>query len=107
WTTALVAHHIRSPLAITAYTVNLALATGFDGAAWLYATGRARLATGMTPRFLRVSRWLSGFPPVGLLVATGLAWLNSWAGLALLVALAILPITGASYRVQYRLTHET
>jgi hypothetical protein len=31
---------------------------------------------------------------------------GSWAGLALLVALAILPITGASYRVQYRLTHE-
>jgi uncharacterized membrane protein len=105
WTTALVAHHIRSPLAITAYTVNLALATGFDGAAWLYATGRARLATDMTPRFLRVSRLLSGFPVVGLLVAAGLAWINTWAGLGLLVALAVLPITGASYRVQYRLTH--
>jgi uncharacterized membrane protein len=56
WTTALVAHHIRSPLAITVYTVTLAIATGLDGAAWLYATGPARLAMDMTPQFLRISR---------------------------------------------------
>ena len=105
WTTALVAHHVRSPLAITVYTVDLALATGFDGAAWLYATGRARLATDMTPRFLRVRRLLAGVPVAGLLLATGLAWLNTWAALGLVVALPLFPITGASYRLQYRLSH--
>jgi uncharacterized iron-regulated membrane protein len=40
-----------------------------------------------------------------MLLATGLAWLNTWAALVLLVALALLPITGASYRLQYRLSH--
>ena len=62
WTTALVAQHRHSPLAITVYTANL---------------------------------------------ATGLAWLSTWAALALVALLPLLPISGISYRVQYRLGNET
>ena len=106
WTTALVAQHLRDPLAVTAYTVNLILVTAFDAAAWLYATGRSGLAQGMTPRLVWISRVLACVPVAGFVLATGLTWLSTWAALALVVALPLIPITGVSYRVQYRLSRQ-
>jgi uncharacterized membrane protein len=104
WTTALVAQHIHEPLAITVYTANLAIVTALDAAAWWYATGRPQLATGMTPRLVRVSRLLGCVPVAGFVLATGLTWLSTWAALAVVVALPLLPVTGVSYRVQHRLS---
>jgi hypothetical protein len=63
WTTALVAQHRHSPLAIT--------------------------------------------PVAGFVLDTGLAWLSTWAALVLVALLPLLPISGLSYRVQYRLGQET
>ena len=51
-----------------------------------------------------MSRALAIVPPAGFLVATGVSWLSTWAALALDIALPLLPVTGLSYRAQYRLS---
>ena len=104
WSTALVAQHVHEPLAVTVYAANLGIVTGLDGAAWRYATGRAGLAEELTPRFVAVSRLLTAVPVAGCAVALGLSWLSTWAGLAVIVVLALLPVTGVSYRAQHRLS---
>lgn len=104
WTTGLAASRLHSPLAVTIYTVNLVIITSLDAATWLYATGRAGLTARMTPEFRRVSRLLTAIPVTGLLLATGFAWASTWAALAIVVALSLLPISGLSYRLQHRLS---
>lgn len=104
WTTALAALHIRDPLAVTAYTVNLSIVTAFDSATWIYATGKSGLTAELTPQFIRVSRLLTLIPLAGLLLATALAWLSTWGALAIVVALPLLPASGLSYRLQHRLS---
>ena len=104
WTTGLAASHLHDPVAITFYTVNLLIATVFDAATWLYATGQGRLTARMTPEFTRISRRLTAVPVTGMALATGLAWASTWAGLALVVALPLLAISGLTYRVQHRLS---
>jgi uncharacterized membrane protein len=103
WTTGLAASHLHDPLAITIYTVNLLIATMFDAATWLYATGRGRLIARMTPEFTTVSRRLTAVPVGGMALATGLAWASTWAGLAIVVTLPLLAISGLTYRLQHRL----
>ncbi|MEP7022638.1 MAG: TMEM175 family protein [Actinomycetota bacterium] len=103
WTTALVARHFHEPLAITVYAANLAIVTALDGAAWFYATARPQLTERLTPRLIEVSRLMSAVPVVGFVLVSGLAWLSTWAALAIVAALPLLPITGISYRMQYRL----
>lgn len=102
WTTALVARHLHEPLAITVCTANLAGVTALDAAAWFYATSRPQLTERMTPRLIQVSRVMAVVPAVGFVLACGLARVSIRAGLALVVALPLLPITGISYRLQYR-----
>ncbi len=104
WTTGLAASHLHDPLAVTIYTVNLLIATVFDAATWLYATGRGRLTARLTPEFTTVSRRLTAVPVGGLALATGLAWASTWAGLAIVVTLPLLAISGLTYRVQHRLS---
>lgn len=107
WTTALVAQHRHSPLAITVYTANLIMVTALDAAAWFYATGRPQLTEKMSARVIEVSRVMSAVPVAGFILATGLAWLSTWAALVLVALLPLLPISGISYRLQYRLGNET
>jgi uncharacterized membrane protein len=104
WTTGLAASRLHDPLAITVYTVNLVFATAFDAATWLYATGRGHLTARMSPEFTRTSRRLTAVPVTGMALATGLAWASTWAGLATVVALPLLAISGLTYRVQHRLS---
>jgi uncharacterized membrane protein len=104
WTTTLVALHVHAPVAVAAYTGNLAVITWLDAATWMYATGRSGLATGMTPRLTRVSRGLACVPAAGFTVAAGAAWLSTWAGLVIAVTLPLIPLTGMSYRLQYYLS---
>jgi uncharacterized membrane protein len=104
WTTGLAASRLHDPLAVTIYTLNLVIITALDAATWLYATGRASLTARMTPEFTRVSRLLTAIPVTGLVLATGLAWASTWAALAIVVALPLLPISGLSYRLQHRLS---
>lgn len=104
WTAGLAASRLHDPLAITVYTVNLVIITALDAATWLYATGRAGLTARMTPEFTRVSRLLTGIPVTGLVLATAVAWVSTWAALAIVVALPLLPISGLSYRLQHRLS---
>ncbi|HEY2552602.1 MAG TPA: TMEM175 family protein [Streptosporangiaceae bacterium] len=106
WTTALVAQHVHEPLAVTVYAANLGIVTALDAAAWRYATGPAALTEELTPRFVAVSRLLTVVPVAGSVVAIGVCWLSTWAGLAVIVALALLPVTGVSYRVQHRLSSQ-
>ena len=104
WTTGLAASRLHDPLAVTIYTVNLVIITALDAASWLYATGPGNLTARMTPEFTRVSRLLTAIPVTGLVLATGLAWASTWAALAVVVALPLLPISGLSYRLQHRLS---
>ena len=104
WTTGLAASHLHDPLAVTIYTVNLLIATVFDAATWLYATGRGRLTARMTPEFTTVSRRLTAVPVTGLALATALAWASTLAALALVVSLPLLAISGLTYRLQHRLS---
>jgi uncharacterized membrane protein len=104
WTTGLAASRLHDPLAITVYTVNLVLATAFDAATWLYATGRGHLTARTSPEFTRVSRRLTAVPVTGMALATVLAWASTWAALATVVALPLLAISGLTYRVQHRLS---
>jgi hypothetical protein len=78
--------------------------TGLDAATWWYATKRGGLAGSLPGGLTQVSRELTLVPPCGFLFAIGLAWLSTWASLAVDVALPLLPITGASYHLQYRLS---
>jgi uncharacterized membrane protein len=105
WTTALVARHLHEPLAITVYTANLVIVTALDAAAWFYATGRPQLIEKMSPRVIEISRLMSVVPVAGMALATGLAWLSTWTALAIVALLPLLPISGFSYRVQYRLSN--
>jgi hypothetical protein len=50
---------------------------------------------------------MSVVPVAGFVLATGLAWLSTWAALVLVALLPLLPISGLSYRVPYRLGQET
>ena len=100
WTTTLVALHLNAPVAVAVYTGNLAVITWLDAATWMYATGRAGLAARMTPRLTRVSRGLACVPAAGFTVAAGAAWLSTWAGHVIAVALPLIPLTGMSYRRQ-------
>jgi uncharacterized membrane protein len=104
WTVSVLARHLTDPLAMTAYNLNLTFVTGLDAATWWYATGSAGLAGHLPVRLIRVSRALAIVPPAGFLVATGVSWLSTWAALALDIALPLLPVTGLSYRAQYRLS---
>jgi uncharacterized membrane protein len=104
WTTGLAASHLHDPLAVTIYAVNLLIATVFDAATWLYATGRGRLTARVTPEFTTVSRRLTAVPVAGMALATGLAWASTWAALAIVVTLPLLAISGLTYRVQHRLS---
>ena len=104
WTTGLAASHLHDPLAVTVYTVNLLIATVFDAATWLYATGPGHLTARMTPEFTTVSRGLTAVPVTGLALATALAWASTWAALALVVSLPLLAISGLTYRLQHRLS---
>ena len=104
WTVSLLARHVTDPLAVTAYNANLVMLTGLDAATWWYATKRGGLAGSLPGGLTQVSRELTLVPPCGFLFAIGLAWLSTWASLAVDVALPLLPITGASYHLQYRLS---
>lgn len=104
WTMSVLARHLSDPLAMTAYNANLVLVTGLDAATWWYATGSTELAGHLPARLIQVSRELAVVPPAGFLLATGVSWLSTWAALALDIALPLLPVTGLSYRVQYRLS---
>ncbi|GAA3514743.1 TMEM175 family protein [Actinocatenispora rupis] len=104
WTTRLVAAHLLDPLALTVYNASLLLVTGLDAATWWYATGPAALVADMPGRMVRVSRRLTLLPVGTYLVATGVVWLSVWPTLALDVLLPLLPISGLSYRLQYRFT---
>ena len=89
---------------MTVYTANLVLITLIDAVTWLYATGRGGLASGLSDGARQVSRRLVFLPVVGFTVALGLAWVNTWAALALDAALPLLPVLGLTYRLQYRLS---
>lgn len=102
WTTGLVAGHLFDPLALTVYNGGLLLVTGLDAATWWYATGPTRLAGDLPDRVVRVSRWLTLLPVTTYALAMALAWLSVWPSLALDVLLPLLPISGLSYRLQYR-----
>jgi len=104
WTVSILAQHITDPLALTAYNANVTVITALDAATWWYAIGPARLADPLPPAFARASRMLSAVPVIGFAVATGIAWLSPVAALVLDVALPLLPVTGLSYRLQYRLS---
>jgi uncharacterized membrane protein len=104
WTTSLAAQHLHDPLAVSVYTANLVVITLLDAVTWLYATGRGNLATGLSEGARQVSRRLVFLPVVGFTIALGLAWVNTWAALALDAVLPLLPVLGVTYRLQYRLS---
>lgn len=104
WTVSLLARDVTDPTAMAAYNANLVMLTGLDAATWWYATKPGGLAGALPGKLTQVSRALTLIPPCGFLLAIGLAWLSTWAALAVDVALPLLPITGASYRLQYRLS---
>jgi TMEM175 potassium channel family protein len=104
WSVSLLARHVTDPLAVAVYNANLVMLTGLDAATWWYATRPDGLAERLPGKLTQVSRTLTLIPPCGFLLAIGLAWLSTWAALAVDVALPLLPITGASYRLQYRLS---
>lgn len=104
WTVSLLARHVTDPLAMAAYNANLVMLTGLDAATWWYATKPGGLSGTLPGRLTQVSRTLTLIPPCGFLLALGLSWLSTWAALALDVMLPLLPITGVSYRLQYRLS---
>jgi len=102
WTVSVLAQHITDPLALTVFNANLAIITELDAAAWWYATGPGHLVDQLPVRFVKVSTLLAAFPAVAFGIAIGFAWLWPPATLALDVALPLLPVTGLSYRIQYR-----
>lgn len=104
WTVSVLAPHLTDPLALTAYNGNLAVITTLDAIAWWYAVDRARLTDRLPAQFTRVSTQLASVPAVGFLLAIAIAWLSPPVALALDVALPVLPVTGLSYRLQYRLS---
>jgi hypothetical protein len=104
WTTSLAAQHLHDPLAVSVYNANLVVITLLEALTWRYATGRGQLATGLSEGARQVSRRLVFLPVVGFTVALGLAWVNTWAALALDAALPLLPVFGITYRLQYRLS---
>jgi uncharacterized membrane protein len=104
WTTSLAAQHLHDPLAVSVYTANLVVITLLDAITWLYATGRGHLVTGLPEGAREVSRRLVFLPVVGFTVALGLAWINTWAALALDAVLPLLPVLGLTYRLQYHLS---
>jgi len=99
-----VAQHVTDPLALTVYNANLAIISTLDAAAWWYAIAGSRLTDRLPAAFARVSTRLAVVPAIGFMLAIGLAWLWAPAALAIDVALPLLPVTGASYRLQYRLS---
>lgn len=104
WTVSVLAHHLTDPAALTAYNANLAIICWFGAAAWWYAIDDGRL-TGPLPRgFSQVSTRLALVPAVGFTLVTGIAWLSGQAALVFDVLLPLLPVTGLSYRLQYRLS---
>ena len=104
WTTSLAAQHLHDPLAVSVYNANLVVVTLLEALTWRYATRRGQLATGLSEGARQVSRRLVFLPVVGFTVALGLAWVNTWAALALDAALPLLPVFGITYRLQYRLS---
>src|SRR6185437_3670274 len=96
--------HLHDPLAVSVYSANLVIVTLLEAVTWLYATGRGNLAVGLSEGARQVSRRLVFLPVVGFTVAAGLAWVNTWAALALDAALPLLPVFGVTYRLQYRLS---
>ena len=104
WTTSLAAQHLHDPLAVSVYSANLVIVTLLEAVTWLYATGRGNLAVGLSEGARQVSRRLVFLPVVGFTAAAGLAWVNTWAALALDAALPLLPVFGVTYRLQYRLS---
>jgi uncharacterized membrane protein len=102
WTVSVLAADITDPLALTVYNANLFVICALDAIAWWYAVDGNRLTGRLPPSFARVSTRLAAVPAVGFLLAIGLAWLSSPAALVLDVALPLLPVTGLSYRLQYR-----
>jgi hypothetical protein len=104
WTVSVLAQHITNPLALTVYNANLAIITALDAIAWWYAVDGDRLTGQLPPAFAQVSTRLAAVPAIGFLLAIGLAWLSAPVALAVDVALPLLPVTGVSYRLQYRLS---
>jgi uncharacterized membrane protein len=104
WTVSVLAQHVTDPLALTVYNANLAIISTLDAVAWWYAIHGNRLSDRLPPAFARVSTRLAAVPAIGFLLAIGLAWLSAPVALAVDVALPLLPVTGASYRLQYRLS---
>lgn len=104
WTVSVLAQHVTDPLALTAYNANLAIIATLDAAAWWYAIDGSRLTDRLPAAFARVSTRLAAVPAIGFLLAIGLAWLWAPVALAVDIALPLLPVTGLSYRLQYRLS---
>lgn len=104
WTVSVLAQHVTDPLALTLYNANLVIISTLDAIAWWYAIDGNRLTGRLPEEFARVSTRLAAVPAVGFLLAIGLAWLSAPVALVIDVALPLLPVTGASYRLQYRLS---
>ena len=104
WTVSVLAAHTSSPLALTVYNANLVIICALEAAAWWYAVDGNRLTGRLPPAFATTSTRLAAVPVAGFLLAIGLSWLYAPLALALDVALPLLPVTGASYQLQYRLS---
>lgn len=101
---ALLAEHPTDRLTVVIYGAHLTLASLAHGACWVYASSHPLLLrAGLSPRYLRASRWATLAPATGYALATSAGAILPLAGLlgALLVPLPF--VTGIYYRALARL----
>lgn len=102
WTVSVLAHHVTDPAALAAYNANIAVICWLDAAAWWYAVSGGRLTGPLPAGFAAVSTRLALVPAIGFTLVVGIGWLSGAAALVFDALLPLLPVTGLSYRLQYR-----